>query len=67
MGAADLWNDPKNAQKVIAELKVLRAQVEPLEGVIKDFEDAKVGYEMAKEGNDVDLLAEVDEIGRAHV
>ena len=61
MGAADLWNDPKNAQKVIAELKVLRAQVEPLEGVIKDFEDAKVGYEMAKEAGDADLLSEVDE------
>ena len=61
MGAADLWNDPKNAQKVIAELKVLRAQVEPLEGVIKDFEDAKVGYEMAKEAGDADLLNEVDE------
>ena len=61
MGAADLWNDAKNAQKVINELKVLRAQVEPLEGVIKDFEDAQVGYQMAKEANDQDILAEVDQ------
>ena len=61
MGAADLWNDAKNAQKVINELKVLRAQVEPLEGVIKDFEDAQVGYQMSKEAGDADLLSEVDE------
>jgi peptide chain release factor 2 len=61
MGAADFWNDPKGAQKVIGELKVLRAQIEPLEGVIKDFEDAQVGYELAKEGGDADMLSEVDE------
>jgi len=61
MNATDLWNDPKNAQKVIAELKMLRAQIEPLEGVIKDFEDAEVGYDMVKESQDAELLEEIDE------
>ena len=31
MNEADFWNDPKRAQAVIAELKVKRAQIEPLE------------------------------------
>ena len=31
MNEPDLWNDPKRAQKVIADMKVIRAQTEPLE------------------------------------
>ncbi|MFM1830382.1 MAG: Peptide chain release factor 2 [Planctomycetota bacterium] len=61
MGEGDFWNDPKAAQKVINDLKVLRAQVEPLEGVMRDFEDAQVGYQLAKEAGDADMLREVDE------
>jgi len=61
MESEGFWNDPKSAQKVIDELKVVRAQIEPLEAVMKGLEDAQVGYEMAKESNDRDLLAEVDE------
>ncbi|MEY2712927.1 MAG: Peptide chain release factor 2 [Planctomycetota bacterium] len=60
MNEADFWNDPKRAQAVIADLKVKRAQIEPLEEVMKGLEDAQVGYEMAKEANDADLLGEVD-------
>ena len=43
MNAAEFWNDPKSAQKVIAESKIVRAQVEPLEEAIKLLEDATVG------------------------
>lgn len=61
MNGADFWNNQKEAQKIIAELKVLRAQTEPLEAAMRALEDAKVGYEMAKESGDKDLLAEADE------
>ena len=61
MESADFWNDQRAAQRVIDELKVVRAQIEPLEEAMKALEDAKVGYEMAKEANDHDLLVEVDE------
>jgi peptide chain release factor 2 len=60
MEEADFWNDSKAAQRHIEELKVVRAQIEPLEAAMKAFEDAQVGYEMAKEANDQELLAEVD-------
>ncbi len=61
MNAADFWNNQKAAQQVIDEFKLIRAQTDALEEVIADFEDAKVGYELAKEAGDNDLLAEVDE------
>ncbi len=61
MNSADLWNNQKEAQKIIADLKVLRAQTEALEAAMHSLEDAKVGYEMAKEANDAELLAEIDE------
>lgn len=60
MGAADFWNNPKAAQKTIDELKILRAQVEPLETLIREFEDASVGYQLSREGGDRELLEEVD-------
>jgi len=61
MGAGDFWNNPKAAQKTISDLKVVRAQVDPLEALIKGFDDARVGYEMAREADDKELLAEADE------
>jgi peptide chain release factor 2 len=61
MNEADFWSSPKSAQQTIEEFKALKAQIEPLAQVISDFEDAKVGYELAKEGNDKELLAETDQ------
>ena len=61
MNADGFWNSPEKAKKVVGDFKTVKAQIEPLESVIKDFEDAVVGYEMAREGNDKELLAEVDE------
>jgi len=61
MSADGFWDNPEAAKATVARLKVLKAQIEPLTKVISDFEDAKVGYEMAKEASDNDLLAEADE------
>jgi peptide chain release factor 2 len=61
MGAADLWDNPDKAQATVAQLKLVKAQIEPLKAVILRFEDAEVAYEMAKEASDKDLLAEADE------
>jgi peptide chain release factor 2 len=61
MSSDGFWNSQERAKKVVAEKKAITAQVEPLTKVIKDFEDAKVAYEMSREANDKDLLAEADE------
>lgn len=61
MGQTGFWDNPDSAKKVVGELKLIKAQIAPLDQVIEAFEDAKVAYEMAKEGNDKDLLAEADQ------
>lgn len=61
MNSAEFWSVPSRAKQTISELKVLRAQTDPLESAIADFEDAKVAYELARESNDKELLAEADE------
>ncbi|MBX3375554.1 MAG: peptide chain release factor 2 [Phycisphaeraceae bacterium] len=61
MGEGDFWNNQDAARKVVAELKSLKAQVEPLREVIARFEDARLGYQMSKEAGDKDLLKEADE------
>ncbi len=61
MNEADFWTDQEAAQKTISKYKLLKAQTEGLEEVIATFEDAQVGYELAREGDDRDLLEETDE------
>ena len=61
MEATDFWDRPEEARRVVGELKALNAQIEPLEAVIRKFEDAKAAYGMARESGDKDFLAEADE------
>jgi peptide chain release factor 2 len=61
MNAADFWARPEAARKVIAEFKLLRAQTDLLAEVIATFDDVRVGYELAREAGDRELLEEVDE------
>ena len=61
MGSESFWNAQDRARKVVASVKTLKAQIDPLTSVIKDFEDAKLAYQMGKEMSDKDLLAEADE------
>ncbi|MBZ0173378.1 MAG: PCRF domain-containing protein, partial [Phycisphaerales bacterium] len=61
MGAADFWDSPDKAQATVAQLKLTKAQIEPLKAVIAQFDDAKVAYEMAREADDKELLTEADE------
>jgi peptide chain release factor 2 len=61
MNEADFWNDRAVARGVIAQYQQLKAQTEDLGEIADEFEDAKVGYELAREGSDAELLAETDE------
>lgn len=61
MNEADFWNSQEAAQKVIEEYRLLKAQTEGLEDIIDRFENAVVGYELAKEANDDELLEETDQ------
>jgi peptide chain release factor 2 len=66
MESPEFWNAPAEANKVVAELKRLNAQIEPLERAMRDLEEAKTAYEMAREAGtpgqpDKEFLAEADE------
>ncbi|MCP3904220.1 MAG: peptide chain release factor 2 [Planctomycetes bacterium] len=61
MNEAGFWDSQEAAQKVISEYKVLKAQTEGLEEVMGVFEDVSVGYELAREASDDELLEETDE------
>ncbi len=62
MAAEGAWDNPEAAKKIVMRVKGLKAQTDGLTGVIRDFEDAKLAYEMARESNDKDLLIEADEM-----
>jgi len=61
MNEAGFWDDRPEAERVIKEYRQLKAQTEDLGEVMAQFEDARVGYELAREGGDAELLAEADE------
>lgn len=61
MGSDDFWTDQNKARKVVDEIKLLKAQIEPLTKVVNAFEEASLAYQMAKEAGDQDLLKEADE------
>lgn len=61
MNASDFWDHPDDAQKTVQELKVIKAQLTPLQEASDQLDEAKVAYELAKESDDADLLAEADE------
>ena len=55
------WDSQESAQKVVAELKGLRAQAEPVAELVRRADDAQILLELADEQNDEQAHAEVDQ------
>lgn len=62
MGAADFWNIQENAQKVIKELKAVRASVEPLLAAEALMSDVETMFELGREAQDAAALEEADQM-----
>lgn len=67
MESADFWNNQTAANKVVADLKYVNSQIEPLEKALSQLDDAKTAFDMAREAGptgqpDKELLKEADEI-----
>lgn len=60
MSQADFWERPDQANAVVAELKLLRAVVEPIDATSLRIEEAKLLWEMAQEADDHVSRLEVD-------
>lgn len=61
MGAPGFWDDPGQANKVIAELKGLKARLEPVQATMQRIEDAGVLWEMAEEADDAETRREAEQ------
>ncbi|MGG4264113.1 peptide chain release factor 2 [Peribacillus simplex] len=57
----DFWNDQQKAQTVINETNALKEQVNQLSDLNESYENLDLTYELVKEENDEDLLAELEE------
>src|ERR1051325_4792340 len=62
MGEVGFWDNQEAAKPVIQELKVLKAQIDPLEAILKGIDDVRALYELADEAGDADSLAEADKM-----
>ncbi|MCK1994441.1 peptide chain release factor 2 [Peribacillus muralis] len=57
----DFWNDQQKAQTVINETNALKEQVNQLSDLNESYENLDLTYELVKEENDAELLAELEE------
>lgn len=57
----DFWNDQQEAQTVINETNALKEQVNQLSDLNESYENLDLTYELVKEENDEELLAELEE------
>ncbi|MCT4479531.1 MULTISPECIES: peptide chain release factor 2 [Bacillaceae] len=57
----DFWNDQQKAQTVINETNGLKEQVNQLSDLNESYENLDLTYELVKEENDQELLAELEE------
>ncbi|MEM9021125.1 MAG: peptide chain release factor 2 [Planctomycetota bacterium] len=60
MGAADFWDNQDAANEVIAELKGIKARIDPVIEVAGKIDDAVVLWDMAQEMDDEESREEVD-------
>lgn len=61
MGQVGFWDHQESARGIVAELKIIKAQVDPVQKLIADIEDAKVLYELGVEAGDNESINEADE------
>jgi len=60
MGLGDFWNDQEAAKTVVAEMKVIKAVVDPIEAMLRGIDDVRALYELGTEAGDADSLEEAE-------
>jgi len=60
MGEPGFWENQETAQPIVAELKALKATIDPVEAATKRAEDLVVMYELAESENDAATRAEAE-------
>jgi peptide chain release factor 2 len=60
MGQAGFWDDPQAAKAVVAELKVLKWAIDPIQAMLRDIADVQAMQELGQEAGDAATLEEAD-------
>ncbi len=61
MGGSNFWDYQETAKPVIAELKVIKAQTEPIQGILREIDDVRAMYELGDEAGDPETIEEADQ------
>jgi peptide chain release factor 2 len=60
MGEDGFWNNQDAAQSLVAEMKTIKATVEPVEEMLRALDDARAMYELGQEAGDQATIEEAD-------
>src|SRR5687767_15378158 len=60
MAADGFWNNQDSAKGVVAEMKLIKAAIEPVDELLRAIDDIKAMYELGEEAGDADTIAEAD-------
>ena len=60
MGESDFWNNQEVANRIVNEVRQLKAQIDPLTKALSAMDDAKLMWDMAVEANDDSAREDVD-------
>jgi len=60
MGEVGFWDHQETAKAVVAEVKVLKAQIEPIESVLREVDEVRALYQLGDEAGDQESLEEAD-------
>jgi peptide chain release factor 2 len=60
MGADGFWNNQETAKATVAELKVIKAAIEPVDAMLKGIDDIRAMYQLGEEAGDAATIEETD-------
>ena len=60
MGEPGFWDDPEAARGSVAELKSLKAVIDPIQAAVQGIADVRAMYELGEEASDPSALEEAD-------
>jgi peptide chain release factor 2 len=60
MGATGFWDNQEAAKPIISEMKLLKAAVEPIEGILREIDDVRALHELGQEAGDSASIEEAD-------
>jgi len=60
MGQSGFWDNQEAAKGVVAQVKILKGQIEPVLAVLRGIDDVRALYQLAEEADDADSRQEAD-------